>query len=102
MKKSNTSKKSGTDFERLAAMKDEDIDFSDLPEATEEMFARAVVRPPLSVTEPREQLTVMIDRDVFKWFKSLGPGYSGIINFVLRRYMQEELGKPARPKARRA
>ena len=82
-------------------MKDEDIDFSDLPEATDEMFARGVVRPPLSKTEPREQLTVMIDRDVFKWFKGLGPGYSGIINFVLRRYMQERLRKP-QPKARRA
>ena len=36
MKKSSTSKKYGTDFERLDAMKDEDIDFSEIPEATAE------------------------------------------------------------------
>lgn len=35
---------SGTDFSRLDAMSDDDIDFSDLPEVTPEMFARAVVR----------------------------------------------------------
>ena len=102
MKKIGTSKKSGTDFKRLAAMKDEDIDLSDLPEATPEMFARAVVRPGSSVTEPREELTVKLDRDLAKWYRDMGPEYHGIINFLLRRYMQEELRKPARPKARRA
>ena len=71
MKKSITSKKSGTDLKRLDAMKDEDIDFSDLPEATSEMFARGVVRPPLSETEPREQFNVIIDRDVFNLFQNL-------------------------------
>ncbi len=37
-------KTSLTDWERLAAMKDEDIDFSDCPEATPEMFANSVVK----------------------------------------------------------
>jgi uncharacterized protein (DUF4415 family) len=102
MKKSSTSKKSGTDFKRLAAMKDEDIDFSDLPEITDEMFARGVVNPGLKVTQPREELTVSLDRDLAKWYRDMGPQYHGIINLVLRRYMQEELRKPTRPKARRA
>jgi hypothetical protein len=84
MKKSNTSKKQGTDYERLDAMTDDDIDFSEIPPITDEMFARGVARPPRSVTEPREQLTVTLDRDLAKC------------------YMQEESRKPARPKARRA
>lgn len=44
MKKGTTSKKSQTDWKRLEAMKDRDIDLSDNPELTPEMFARAIVR----------------------------------------------------------
>jgi hypothetical protein len=33
-----------TDWKRIDAMTDDDIDFSDNPEATPEMFARAVLR----------------------------------------------------------
>jgi hypothetical protein len=66
MKKSNTSKKQGTDYERLDAMTDDDIDFSEILPITDEMFARGVARPPRSVTEPREQLTVTLDRDLAK------------------------------------
>ena len=102
MKKSSTTKKSGTDFKRLAAMRDEDIDFSDLPEMTDEMFARGVVNPGLKVTQPREELTVSLDRDLAKWYRDMDPEYNGIINFVLRRYMQEEQRKPTRPKPGRA
>jgi len=102
MKKSGTSKKYGTDFERLDAMKDEDIDLSEIPEITEEMFARGVLLPPLKVREPREDLRVRLDRDVAKWYRDMGPEYHGIINFLLRRYMQERLRKPARSRARRA
>ena len=83
-------------------MTDDDIDFSEIPPITEEMFARGVVRPPLSVTEPREELIVKLDRDLAKWYRDMGSHYHGLINFLLRRYMQEELRKPARPKARRA
>ena len=83
-------------------MTDEDIDFSEIPEATEEMFARSVVRPPLSVTHPREEFTVKLDRDLAKWYRDIGPNSSMIINFVLRRYMQERLRKLAESKARRA
>ncbi len=91
MKKSNTSTKYGTDFERLDAMKDEDIDFSDIPEVTAEMFARGVVVPPLKDREPREELTVRLDRDLAAWYRDMGPAQNSRINFALRRFMQEEL-----------
>jgi uncharacterized protein (DUF4415 family) len=102
MKRSRTTPKDETDYARLDAMTDEDIDFSDIPETTPEMFARGVRVPPLNVREPREELTVTLDRDLAKWYRDMGPQCHGIINFLLRRYMQEELRKPARPKARRA
>lgn len=41
MNEKNTSLNSQTDWERLEEMSDEDIDFSDIPELTEEDFKRA-------------------------------------------------------------
>jgi hypothetical protein len=41
MNKKDSSLYSETDWERLDAMSDEDIDFSDIPELTEEDFKRA-------------------------------------------------------------
>ena len=38
MSKKLTLKKLGTDIERIKNMKDEDIDFSDIPKITPEMF----------------------------------------------------------------
>jgi uncharacterized protein (DUF4415 family) len=101
MKKSSTSKKYGTDYERLAAMTDEDIDFSDLPEATPEMLARGVLCPPLNVREPKGELKLRVDRDVLEWIQSQRPGYETVINLVLRAHMQERLRKSRKPKARR-
>jgi uncharacterized protein (DUF4415 family) len=100
MKKSNTSKKDRTDYKRLDAMTDEDIDFSEIPEWTDEMFDRAVAFPPLSVREPREELPVRLDRDVAKWYRDMGSQYHPLINFLLRRYMQEQTRK-RRPRTRR-
>ena len=102
MKKSRTSKKYGTDFERLDAMKDEDIDFSDIPPVTPEMFARSVVMPPLSVREPKEELILRIDRDLAAWYRDMGEGQNRMINFALRRFMQEELRRKRRARTRRA
>ena len=97
MKKSNTLKKDGTDYERLDAMRDEDIDFSEIPPITDEMLARGVVRHNV-LTQTKEELTLRIDTDVLQWFQSRGRGWETLINFLLRRYMQEELRKPPRPK----
>ena len=78
-----------TDYERLASMTDEDIDFSDIPEATPEMFAHAVVRRGLKPIPPKKQLTLRIDSDVVEWYQQQGPGYQTRINALLRAYMKE-------------
>ena len=44
MKKQDNSKKTQTDWKRVDAMTDEDIDLSEAPEISPEMFARAIVR----------------------------------------------------------
>jgi len=69
MSKSTISKKSQTDWERLEAMEDQDIDLSDTPELTPEMFAKAVVKRGFNDNENKTQLTIRVDRDVLAWFK---------------------------------
>jgi uncharacterized protein (DUF4415 family) len=88
MKKSITSKKSQTDWQRLKAMKDEDIDLSDCPAVTPEMFARAIVRRGLKPVPRKSQLTLRIDGDVLEWFRQQGRGYQTQINSLLRAYME--------------
>ena len=102
MKKSHTSKKDGTDYKRLDAMTDEDIDSSEIPEWTDEMFARAVAFPPRSIREPKEELTVRLDRDVAEWYRSISGGYQTLVNFLLRRHMQEQTRKSRKSRTRRA
>ena len=88
MKKTATSKKSGTDFKRLDVMTDADIDLSDIPEVTPEMFAKGVVRRGLKPITKR-QLTLRLDSDVIDWFRSQGGGYQTRMNALLRAYMNE-------------
>ena len=78
-----------TDYKRLASMKDEDIDLSDSPEITPEMFARAVVRRDFKPIPRKKQLTLRIDSDVVEWYQKQGPGYQTRINSLLRAYMKE-------------
>lgn len=89
MKKRATSRKSGTDWRRLDVLPDRGIDFSDTPELTPEMFARAVVRRGLKPVTRKKQLTIRIDGDVLEWYRKQGPGYQTRINTLLRAYMLE-------------
>lgn len=87
MKKTVTSKKSQTDWKRVDALKDEDIDLSDVPEVSPEMFARAIVRRGLKPVSRKAQLTLRIDSDVLDWFRKQGQGYQTKINALLKAYM---------------
>jgi len=92
MRKRSISKRSQigeTDLKRIDAMADEDIDFYDNPEATPEMFARALVRRNFKVIPRKKQLTLRIDSDVVDWYKNQGRGYQTRINSLLRAYMKE-------------
>jgi uncharacterized protein (DUF4415 family) len=93
MKKPSTStkspsKKTLTDWKRLEAMTDEDIDTSDIPPLTPEMFAKAVVKQGLKPRDTKAQLTIRVDKDVLAWFKSRGHGYQTQINALMRVYME--------------
>jgi uncharacterized protein (DUF4415 family) len=88
MKKQDSGEVSKTDWKRLDALRDEELDFSEIPEITPEMFARAVVREGLRPKPTKAQVTLRIDRDVLEWFRGLGDGYQTRINALLRAYME--------------
>ncbi|MBI5652982.1 MAG: BrnA antitoxin family protein [Chloroflexi bacterium] len=90
MKKPRTSNKSQTNWARLDALQDADIDLSDAPEITPQMFAKAIVRRGLKPVSKKAQITLRLDNDVLTWFKKQGSGYQTRINSLLRAYMEAQ------------
>ncbi len=78
------------DLKRLAAMKDEDIDTSDIPEVTDWSGAvRGGFYRPV-----KQAVTIRLDADVIDWFRSQGDGYQTRMNQALREYVsQRRTGK---------
>lgn len=68
---------------KLAAMPDEQIDYSDAPPMPEAVWAKAGKLP-----EPKQQVTLRIDADVLEYFKHSGSRYQTRINAVLRAYVE--------------
>lgn len=86
---STSNRSTGTDWGRLRAQRDEDIDFSDIPELDEAAFRRAVMRTDADASVRKAQVTLRIDADVLAWFKAQGRGYQTRINRLLRAYVDE-------------
>ncbi len=81
----NTRKHSGTDWKRVDAFKDKEIDFSEIPQLGKDFFAGAIVWP-----GPKQQITLRLDPDVLKFFRKSGKGYQSTINAVLRKYVEAQ------------
>jgi len=81
----NSKPRSLTDWKRIDAMRDEDIDFSDIPEQGPDFFTNAILWP-----GPKQQITLRLDPDVLKFFRKQGRRYQTTINAVLRRYMEAQ------------
>jgi uncharacterized protein (DUF4415 family) len=72
-------------LEALAALKDEDIDTSDIPELDEGFWRNARLVEP-DRTEP---VTLRVKRSVLKAFKAQGKGYQTRMNAVLETYIRQ-------------
>lgn len=83
---------SQTDWNRLLRMKDEDIDYSDIPKTTPEEWARAVLKRGLKAKPPKELVSLRIDQDVLEWYRAKGKGYQTQINALLRAFMEASEG----------
>ena len=81
-------KRSRTNWAKIDAFKDSEIDFSDIPELRKAFFERAT----LEASELKTAVTIRLDRQVLNWFKAKVPGYQTQINVLLRAYMEAHKG----------
>ncbi len=77
--------------EQIAAVKDEDIDFSDIPELDEGFWKRAELVEP----DRTDQITIRVKRSVLAYFKASGRGYQTRMNRVLESYVRHRMGDSA-------
>jgi uncharacterized protein (DUF4415 family) len=76
-------------LENLDKIKDEDIDFSDIPELTEKFWKNAVRGNPF-YRPVKKAVSLRLDADVIAWLKKDGAGYQTRANKILRERMLRE------------
>jgi uncharacterized protein (DUF4415 family) len=77
-------------LKEIEAMKDEDIDYSDIPELDERFWANAALVKPDST----QHVTLRIKKSVLQHFKAKGvKGYQSRINAVLESYVRAQQQK---------
>src|SRR5277367_1672227 len=90
------------DIATISAMRDEDIDLSDMPEVVDWSGAEIgkFYRP------PKKSVTMRLDQDVIDWLKAYGRGYQTRANLLLRHAMMSAgangSGKPGGAQRKRS
>ena len=85
MSKVNTKKRSSSDWKRVQALKDRELNYSDIPPLDKDFFREAILW-----SGPKKQITLRLDSDVLDFFRKQGRGYQRNINSVLRRYINAQ------------
>lgn len=75
-------------LEELAAVKDKDIDYSDIPRLGEDFWKNARLVEP----EMTQQITLRVKKSVLETYKATGKGYQTRMNAVLESFART-LGK---------
>ena len=93
--RSNLPKLTPEEAARLDAMRDEDIDYSDVPELDDAFFATA--RQVSSMAAHKTKVSMWVDDDVLAWLKARGRGYQTRANRILRAAMESDQRNAASP-----
>ncbi len=96
MKDPTTNSSSATDWARVDALADEQIDTSDIPPLGEDFFSHATLQLP---SKPTVVLTV--DADVLEWFQAQGARSKERMSDALRTYAEAHKRKERRDYERR-
>jgi uncharacterized protein (DUF4415 family) len=79
------------EIEALAAMSEDKIDTSDIPELPPGAWKNAIrgkwYRP------VKQAVSIRLDADVLAWLRAKGDGYQTKVNGLLRKQMLEEMSK---------
>jgi uncharacterized protein (DUF4415 family) len=78
------SNSSRTDWARIDAMGDDEIDTSDIPPLTEEFFAKATLRMP----QTHIKISVQVDPETFAWFQAQGKNAEQQMAIALKIYAE--------------
>jgi len=92
MSKKSTLRGSQTEWERIKAMSDKDIDTSEIPEITEEQMKGATLRfGGKHVSKGKVRVNILMDAEVVAYFKSQAGarGYQTLINEALKASMRD-------------
>ena len=89
-------KHSGTDWQKLETMTDDEIDYSDIPPLGEDFFTRATVRRP---EQPQVVVTLQVDPAVFAWFDAQEDGWERRMRAALRIYVEAHKEQQLAPAA---
>ena len=79
-------KQSRTNWRKVKAQTDSEIDTLEIPVLDPDFFKAAKLRMPTK----KSSITVRLDSDVLNWFRDQGKGYQTRINAVLRTYMEAQ------------
>lgn len=79
------------DWHNTDATDDDDFDTFDLPPLTPSFFENDKVSQP----QPKVNVSLAVDIDVLKWFRSQGPGWEKRMMAALRLYMDAHKDEPA-------
>ena len=71
-------------LKKIAAIKDSDLDYSDIPELDAKFWKKAKLARP----ENKKSISLRVDSDVLTFFKKQGKGYQSLMNAVLKTYSQ--------------
>jgi uncharacterized protein (DUF4415 family) len=89
-------RKSETDWARLEAMTDKEIEASIANDPDWEEFKDLDWSKAVLVIPPKKKaISIRVDEDVLDYFKKEGAGYQRRMNAVLRSYMQQKRKKRA-------
>jgi len=74
-------------MQALRDLRDEEIDFSDIPEQTGGGWRRVSELVP---AENKQQITLRLDADLISFFRATGRRYQSRINAALREYVNAQ------------
>ena len=84
MNENNSTNTSGTNWDRLRSMSDDEIDTSDITPLDEDFFANATFRPP----KGKVPVLLSMDEEIADWFRHQKGDFRVNLNNALRDYAE--------------
>lgn len=85
MNEQNSRRTSQTDWERLARMTDDEIDYSDIPALDDSFFENATLR-----SQRKQRISLQVDADIIAWFAEQNQNYKQQMSLILKQYVEQQ------------